>query len=64
MLVFWTITPCGHKGTYQRFGGTYLLHLQPCSSETRWFLPASTRGITTLKTNIDVFTATRTPNLT
>jgi hypothetical protein len=28
MLVFWVVTPCGLGGGYQRFGGTYCLHLQ------------------------------------
>jgi hypothetical protein len=28
MLVFWVVTPCRPVGRYQRFGGTYCLHLQ------------------------------------
>jgi hypothetical protein len=28
-IVFWVVTPCGLAGAYQRFGGTYCLHLQP-----------------------------------
>jgi hypothetical protein len=28
MLVFWVVTPCGLVGRYQRFEGTYSLHLQ------------------------------------
>jgi hypothetical protein len=28
MLVFWVETPCGLAGRYQRFGGTYCLHLR------------------------------------
>jgi hypothetical protein len=28
MLVFWAVTPCGLVVGYQRFGGTYRLHLQ------------------------------------
>jgi hypothetical protein len=27
MLVFWVVMPCGLVGKYQRFGGTYCLHL-------------------------------------
>jgi hypothetical protein len=27
MLVFWVVTPCGLVNGYQRFGGTYRLHL-------------------------------------
>jgi hypothetical protein len=27
-LVFWVVTPCRLVGRYQRFGGTYCLHLQ------------------------------------
>jgi hypothetical protein len=29
ILVFWVVTQCGLVGRYQRFGGTYCLHLQP-----------------------------------
>jgi hypothetical protein len=29
MLFFWIVTSCGLAGRYQRFGGTYFLHLQP-----------------------------------
>jgi hypothetical protein len=28
MLIFWVVKPCGLVGRYQRFGGTYCLHLQ------------------------------------
>jgi hypothetical protein len=28
MLIFWVLTLCGIVGKYQRFGGTYYLHLQ------------------------------------
>jgi hypothetical protein len=28
MLFFWVITPCGLASRYQRFGGTYCVHLQ------------------------------------
>jgi hypothetical protein len=28
VLVFWVVTPCGLLSRYQRFGGTYCLHLQ------------------------------------
>jgi hypothetical protein len=28
MMVFWVVTPCGLAGAYQRFEGTYHLHLQ------------------------------------
>jgi hypothetical protein len=28
MLVFWVVALCGLVGRYQRFGGTYCLHLQ------------------------------------
>jgi hypothetical protein len=38
MMVFWAMMPCGPVGGYQRFGGTYCLHLQKvekmCSSQT------------------------------
>jgi hypothetical protein len=27
MLVYWVLTLCGPVGRYQRFGGTYCLHL-------------------------------------
>jgi hypothetical protein len=29
VLVFWVVTPCRLVRRYQRFGGTYCLHLQP-----------------------------------
>jgi hypothetical protein len=28
IVVFWIVTPCSLVGAYQRFGGTYRLHLQ------------------------------------
>jgi hypothetical protein len=28
VLFFWVVTLCGLVGKYQRFGGTYCLHLQ------------------------------------
>jgi hypothetical protein len=28
MLVLWVVTPSGFLGRYQRFGGTYCIHLQ------------------------------------
>jgi hypothetical protein len=28
MFIFWVVTPCGLIGRYERFGGTYCLHLQ------------------------------------
>jgi hypothetical protein len=28
MLIFWVVTPCELVGRYQRFGGTYCLHLE------------------------------------
>jgi hypothetical protein len=49
MLVFWVVTPCGLVGRYQRIGGTYCLHLQPC--------------VRIEKTNIVIFNAVRTSNL-
>jgi hypothetical protein len=27
MLIFWVVMPCGLTGRYQRFEGTYCLHL-------------------------------------
>jgi hypothetical protein len=48
VLILWVVTPCGLAGRYQRFGKTHCLHHQ---------------GVTTQKTNIDVFTAVRTSNL-
>jgi hypothetical protein len=35
MLFFWVITSCGLVGRYQRFGGTYCLHLQAVSVSVR-----------------------------
>jgi hypothetical protein len=43
MLIFWVVTSCGLVGRYQRFGGTYCLHLQG------WHY----LGVTDQKTNID-----------
>jgi hypothetical protein len=60
MLVFWVVTPCGLLGRYQRFRGTYCLHLQPMKC---WYLPTSPHGVTTQKTNTDIFTAVRISNL-
>jgi hypothetical protein len=28
IMVFWVVTPCSFVGGYQRFRGTYRLHLQ------------------------------------
>jgi hypothetical protein len=50
MLVFWVVTPCRLEGRYQHFGGMYCLHLQG----RRWYLPTSTHGVTTQKTNIGI----------
>jgi hypothetical protein len=51
MLVFWVVSPCELVSRYQLFGGTYCLHIQPCSFEDGGSLP---RGVTTQKTNIDI----------
>jgi hypothetical protein len=40
---FLGLTPCGLAGRYQRFGGTYCLHLQPRFPETL----VLTHGVTT-----------------
>jgi hypothetical protein len=34
VLIFWVATPCRFVGRYQRFGGTYCLHLQ-CGNNAR-----------------------------
>jgi hypothetical protein len=47
MLVFWVVTPCGRVSRYQRFRGTYCLHVQG------WYLPTSPHSVTTWKTDID-----------
>jgi hypothetical protein len=58
MLVFWIVTPCGLVGRYQRFGGTYCLHLQVfspkavCSSQTLVSTYKSTQHFN-LKTKIN-----------
>jgi hypothetical protein len=54
MFVFWVMTPFRLVGRYQRFGGTYCLHLQGWSSFLLkcWYLPASLHGVTAQKTNI------------
>jgi hypothetical protein len=49
-MVLWGMSPCRLVGRYQRFGGTYCLHV-----------PTIQHGATTRKTNIDIFT---TENLT
>jgi hypothetical protein len=33
MLIFWVVTLCGFVDIYQRFGGTYRLHLQHLSTK-------------------------------
>jgi hypothetical protein len=58
MLVFWVVTPCGLVGRYQRFGGTYRLHLQgwrrrQYDPPKGWYAPMSPHGVTTQKTNIE-----------
>jgi hypothetical protein len=70
MLVFRSVTPCGLIRRYHRFGRTYRLHLQGVTalkwrqyvSAKRWHLPTSPDGVTTQKTNTDIFIAVRTPN--
>jgi hypothetical protein len=67
VLVLWVVTPCGLIGRYQCFGGTYCLHLHPWRWRHYvclkcWCLPTSPQGITTQKTNTDIFTAMRTSN--
>jgi hypothetical protein len=56
ITVFWLVMPCGLVD-YQSFGGTYCLHLQG-----EVLPPASSHGITTQKTMIDIFTTVRTSN--
>jgi hypothetical protein len=51
----------GISGRYQRFAEALKVEVV-CSSETWWYLPA--HGVTTQKTNIDIFTALRNSNLT
>jgi hypothetical protein len=51
MMVFWVVTPCGIVSRYQRFGGTQTT------------VPIFSLGVTTHKTNIDIFTAVRTSDL-
>jgi hypothetical protein len=51
MSVFWVVTPCGLRGKYQRFRGTYCLHLQPwiwqyVPLKRWWCLPTSPYGFT------------------
>jgi hypothetical protein len=58
----------GHVGREQRFGGTHCLHIEGWSPEGSSFSDTlvSTRksdGVTTHKTNIDIFTVRRTWNL-
>jgi hypothetical protein len=59
MLVFWVVIPCGPVGRHQRFGRPYFLHLhhwswRPYVPEKR-YLPTSPHGITTQKTNINLY---------
>jgi hypothetical protein len=35
MLIFWVVTPCELVGGYQRFGGTYYIHLQDFDSRDK-----------------------------
>jgi hypothetical protein len=52
-------------GRHQHFEETYSLHLHGWRQYVppkRWPLPTSPHGVTTQKTNIDVFTAVRTSN--
>jgi hypothetical protein len=77
MLFFWIVTPSKLVGRYQRFGGTYrlhgdshqrfgeirCLHRDSIISPKRWYLSTSPQGVTTQKTNIDIFTAERTSDL-
>jgi hypothetical protein len=69
MLVFWIITPCELVGRYRRFWGTYWSVFKPWRwrqylPPKRRYLPTSPYGVATQKTNIDIFTAVRTSNLT
>jgi hypothetical protein len=54
MFVFWVVTRCELVDRYQLFGKTYCIHLQ---------VPDSPHGVTTEKTNIQIFTAVRKSNL-
>jgi hypothetical protein len=58
-LVFWVLTPCGLVGRYQRFGGTYYLHLQTFVA----IYNTNPHDVTKQTTNIDIFTAVRTSYL-
>jgi hypothetical protein len=62
-LVFWVVTQCGLVGRYQRFGGTYCLHLQPWRwmqyvSPKRFYRLTSPHGATTQNINIDILSMT------
>jgi hypothetical protein len=63
MLVFWVVTQCGLAGRYQRFGGTYyIFRTSALKMEAVWPSESlvsiyKTQGVTTQKTNIDIFTA-------
>jgi hypothetical protein len=53
IVVLGVVTPCSLVGGYQRFGGTYSLHLQG----------TILHSATTQKTTVDIFTAVTTSNL-
>jgi hypothetical protein len=50
MVVLSVVTQSGFVGEYQRFGGTYCVCLQGCSSET--LLLPSLHGVTTQETTM------------
>jgi hypothetical protein len=66
-FIFWVVTPRGLVGRYQRFGGRQCLHLQGWWRQyvpsKRWYIPSNPHGVTTQKTNIDIFTSVRPSNL-
>lgn len=65
MLVFVAITACGLAGRYQRFRGTYCLHLQDevCAFEMLVSVCGSTGHYNPPAANTDILTAMRTSEL-
>jgi hypothetical protein len=65
MSMFCVVTPRGLVRRYRRFGGTHSFHFRGnmLSYETLVdYVPTSSHGVTTLKTNMDVLTAVKTSN--
>jgi hypothetical protein len=62
MLVFWVLTSCGLVGT--NVLEEYCHHLKArrwrhCVSPKRWYLSASSHGVTSQMTNIDIWPGDR-----